>query len=147
MPNAPDLLRKLQIKPPARLALVAAPDGYADRLGRPEGLEVVVLGAPPTGEAFDAVHLFVHTAADIAAFAPAAAAAVRPGGLFWVSYPKRGQGIETDIHRDIGWEPLFAAGWDGVRQVALDGTWSGLRFRPAAEIVRRPKPAGAGARD
>lgn len=65
-----------------------------------------------------------------------AIASVRPGGLLWISYPKRSAKVETDMTRDIGWETIDAAGWQGVTQIAIDATWSALRFRPAAEVGR-----------
>ncbi|HEX6673544.1 MAG TPA: hypothetical protein VF486_00745 [Actinomycetes bacterium] len=34
----------------------------------------------------------------------------------------------------VGWEPLVDAGWVAVTQVSVDGVWSALRFRPAAEV-------------
>ena len=137
MSDAPDLLKNLQIKVPTRLVLIGAPPGYADRLAPADGLTNVAMDAPPVGETFDAVHRFVRTAADIAALALSAAAAVRPGGLLWVSYPKRGKGVETDINRDLGWAPLRDAGWGGVRQIAIDETSSAMRFRPTADLIRR----------
>ena len=50
--------------------------------------------------------------------------------LTWIAYPKAGQ-LETDLNRDILWELLDGKGVRPVRQVALDDTWSALRFRPA----------------
>ncbi len=47
----------------------------------------------------------------------------------WAAYPKKTSGIDTDITRDHGWEALNAAGLRPVRQIAIDDTWSALRFR------------------
>lgn len=50
--------------------------------------------------------------------------------LLWSCYPKGGSGVETDLNRDRGWAPVEAAGLRPVSQIALDATWSALRFRP-----------------
>ncbi|HYO89253.1 MAG TPA: hypothetical protein VER79_11430 [Candidatus Limnocylindrales bacterium] len=63
--------------------------------------------------------------------------AVKPGGVFWACYPKLTGEIKTDITRDKGWDALTGAGWRGVAQVSVDGTWSALRFRPETDIKPR----------
>jgi hypothetical protein len=50
--------------------------------------------------------------------------------LTWIAYPKAGR-LKPDLNRDILWELLDGKGVRPVRQVALDDTWSALRFRPA----------------
>lgn len=40
----------------------------------------------------------------------------------------------TDIHRDADWDVVAADQWAGVTQIAIDDTWSALRFRPIAGI-------------
>jgi hypothetical protein len=65
--------------------------------------------------------------------APIALQALRPGGVFWVSYPKRSSQVKTDLTRDAGWETLWSAGMRAVSQIAIDETWSALRFRPKSE--------------
>ncbi len=61
--------------------------------------------------------------------APAIEAA-RQDRLAWVAYPKAGK-LGTDLNRDILAALLTAEGVQPVRQVAIDETWSALRFRPA----------------
>ena len=58
----------------------------------------------------------------------------RTGGHLWLCYPKTSGRIATDITRDVGWEPVHAAGFLGVAQVAVDADWSALRFRRREEI-------------
>ena len=54
--------------------------------------------------------------------------AVSLGGIdaFWVAYPK---GNRTDVNRDSLWPILAEHGFRPISQVALDETWSALRFR------------------
>jgi len=46
---------------------------------------------------------------------------------FWVAYPKGGR---ADINRDTLWPILAEHAFRPIGQVALDETWSALRFRP-----------------
>jgi hypothetical protein len=127
------LPQKLGIKPGCRLLTLGAPDGYVESLeDLPERVEAA---QAPDGQ-YDVVHLFIRDSHELRANADAALAAVKPGGVFWVSYPKKSSGVPTDITRDKGWEPLREAGWRPVSQVSVDDTWSALRFRPEADVGR-----------
>jgi hypothetical protein len=130
---AADLVGKLQIKPGHGLALLHAPDGLLERLGPELGAVTLAAGAPA---ATDAVLCFVTLRADVIPRAEAAIALLRPGGLLWLAYPKGGSPVPTDLNRDTLWEAMKPTGWRPVRQVAIDATWSGLRFRPADEVGR-----------
>jgi len=125
------LVKKLVIKPGYQLLIMNAPEGYTDLLGElPEG---VIIDAAAEKQ-YDWVQLFVKSKADLNAHAPAAIAAVKPGGLLWFAYPKKSSAIKTDINRDDGWEVVLNAGWDPVTQIAIDATWSALRFKPTGDI-------------
>lgn len=45
----------------------------------------------------------------------------------WVAYPKANR---SDINRDTLWPILGEYGMRPIGQVALDDTWSAMRFRP-----------------
>lgn len=134
---AQTLMQKLQLKPDFTLLVLNAPSGMTDLLPPAD--------SSAQAEPYDAVIVFVQDAAAIVAHAAAAVAAIKPDGVLWFAYPKKTGAIKTDIHRDVGWQPLTALGWDGVRQIAIDSTWSALRFRPVSAInytlgsTRRPK--------
>lgn len=117
-----ELLRKLQYKLGQRMLVINAPPGYLNRLA---GLGV---DTRPSGK-FDFVHLFVRDSDQLNRDWPVAFAALKPEGVLWVAYPKLSSGIKSDLTRDTGWSPVFAAGFQGVRQIAIDDTWSALRFK------------------
>ncbi len=77
---------------------------------------------------------FVKSVAEV----PQALESVRPryvrGRARWCAYPKKTGAIRTDISRDQGWEAMGAFDLLPVTQVALDDTWSALRFRYRDEI-------------
>jgi hypothetical protein len=117
-----DLTAKLQIKPGQTVAAVGAPDGVPP----------LADGANPAAEpgAADAVVAFVRNRAELDTVAGAAIAAARLDRLAWIAYPKAGK-LGTDLNRDILASLLAGRGVQPVRQVAIDETWSALRFRPA----------------
>lgn len=127
------MAQKLGIREGSSVLTVGAPAGYAELLGDlPPGAELTPSGDGP----FDAIHLFVANQAALEAEWPPALGRLKPGEMMWVAYPKKTSGMETDLTRDHGWDVVKAAGWRPVTQVAIDDTWSALRFRPEHEVGR-----------
>jgi hypothetical protein len=50
----------------------------------------------------------------------------------WIAYPKAGK-LDTDLNRDTLWPLLEQKGFEGVRLVSVDDTWSAMMFRRAAK--------------
>ncbi|MCU0489930.1 MAG: DUF5655 domain-containing protein [Anaerolineales bacterium] len=123
--NDGTLLKKLNLKIGQRVLLLDPPTGYAERLDevRPE-LNAVGI--------YDFVQLFVPDSTALAARWAEALAVLGPQGALWICYPKIQSGLNSDLTRDAGWEPVFKAGYRPVTQIAIDETWSALRFKPAA---------------
>jgi hypothetical protein len=116
-----DVSAKLQIKLGQRIATVAATG------------DVPAIEGPETAESpdmADVVVAFVRTKADIDTVATPALEAARQDRLAWIAYPKGGQ-LGTDLNRDRLAAALADHGVQPVRQIAIDDTWSALRFRPA----------------
>jgi hypothetical protein len=137
------IARKLMIRPGQRVKPVNSPGDYVDLLGGlPDGAEVV----PEAAAEADLVHLFVRDQAELAERWPDVAAGIRPETTLWISYPKRGPRVTTDINRDQGWGVVRAAGYDPVSQVAVDDVWSALRWRqdPALRAAREARGARVG---
>ena len=97
---------------------------------RPAG---VTIATKPEGS-YDFVQLFVKDQAELERFSPAAFKAVKYDGLLWVCYPKQTGKIKSDLNRDILWRLMEATGLSPVMQIAIDETWSALRFRPAEKV-------------
>jgi hypothetical protein len=113
------LAKKLQLRPGQALRVRHAPDGMD-------------LDMPPAGEAgvpAPATLVFVTTAAQAEERVAPAVAAALTDDLTWVAYPKAGK-LGTDLNRDSLAALMKARGVRPVRQVAIDDTWSALRFRP-----------------
>lgn len=126
------LAKKLMIKPNMRVGFINPPEGYPEAIGElPAGAAVV---ADPEPGSLDAVVLFVKSLAELEGRAPEAIALVKFDGLLWIGYPKKTSKIKTDIDRDSGWAKMSAIGYAGVAMVALDETWSAMRYRPAERV-------------
>ena len=124
------LIQKLQIKSGQSIGVMNGLEGYEQRLAPlPDGVTL-----EPANGSYDAVHLFVYNKADVEAWIPKAIAAVKPGGMLWVAYPKKSGKIQTDLTRDVGWDTLKTLDWHVVMLISLDENWSVFRLRPRHEI-------------
>lgn len=113
---------KLQIKPGQRVATLAACDVPA--------VAAADVNPPEEPGTADAVVAFARNSAELGSVAGPAVAAARQDRLAWIAYPKAGR-LGTDLNRDVLAGLLTGQGVQPVRQVAIDETWSALRFRPA----------------
>ncbi len=126
--------KKLGMKGGTRALVIAAPPGYRKLLEPlPEG--VVISEAMKGTHEF--VQLFATRKSELKKRAAAMLKHVARGGLVWIAYPKKTSGLESDLDRDSVREAISTFGWRAVTIVALDETWSALRFRPAGDVKRR----------
>lgn len=107
----------------------------------PTGFE---LDATTTARGGDAVLVFVRNRAELTQHRKIVVEHASQDRLTWVAYPKAGQLLDTGLNRDVLWELLERTGIRPVRQVALDDTWSAMRFRPRRQTGIRPGRAGPG---
>ena len=125
--NSSGLARKLGIKAGMTVLLREAPADFPSLLANSaEGIKLL----KAANKKVDCVIAFVRSKAHVQAVAAAVLGAVVDDGLLWFAYPKKSSGVKSDLSRDSGWEPVFAAGFDSVAQISIDETWTGFRFRP-----------------
>ena len=129
-------MQKLGIKEGTRVAVVAAPNGFADSLELPNG---VALRHDARGR-LDVIVFFVTRRAELVRRFPALKRSLEPDGGLWIAWPKKTSGVATDLSenpiREIGLENLLVDN----KVAAIDDTWSGLRFvlpgrRPRAAVT------------
>jgi hypothetical protein len=119
------LPKKLGIKEGARVAFVHAPDHFPDALGDlPAGAGVKSRATGP----LDVIVFFVTRRGDLERRFERLAAAMDPAAGFWVAWPKRASGVETDMTEDVAREVGLAHGLVDNKVCAIDDTWSGLRL-------------------
>jgi hypothetical protein len=120
------LVRKLGIKPQARLALIGAPDGFDETLGDlPAGVDVRRrLGGRP----FDVIVAFFDRRAELERRLARLAGALDPAGGLWLAWPKRASRVPTDLTDNVVRNLGLAAGLVDNKVCAIDEVWSGLRL-------------------
>jgi hypothetical protein len=128
------LVRKLGIEAGHRILLLSPPDGYYARLGALPPGALVNVGAQAE---FDVIQVFVRTRAELEEQLPIALAALKPGGRLWFAYPVTGPGGMAGFSPGPGWQSLIRAGFRPVADIAIDHSWSAMRFAPV-----QPPPAG-----
>lgn len=114
-------------------------------LGAPESFEASLRGLPDIRVArtlkqvrrVDFALVFVTRQAQLDRFSRALALRASGDAVLWFAYPKgSSKRYACEFNRDRGWDVLRDAGFDSVRQVAIDEDWSALRFR-RAEFIQR----------
>jgi hypothetical protein len=114
-----------------RALILNAPEEYLTRLGElPAGVRAEL----QADGKYDFVQIFVRSRQEFERLYPAAQAAIQYDGILWISYPKKSGAIASDLSRDILWDLTRGSGLRPVTQIALDETWSALRYRPDEKV-------------
>ena len=132
------LAKKLRLAPEHSVAVLNAPEGYLSQLyPGPAGIQTDL----QPEKTYDAVLLFVKDVDELRRLGPHAIRASKPNGLLWIAYPKGGPNGEksrgvTDlpatpwwVRRDVLGEITSETGYKPVAFVAVDQTWTALRFK------------------
>lgn len=131
------LFDKLNLKGQPDIVVLNAPEGFDRELDALQGVTV-----HRDTSALDRVEFalaFVMTNAELQAAADAVLPKAQGDAVVWFAYPKgTSRRYRCEFNRDSGWAPLGAAGFEGVRQVAIDEDWSALRFR-RVEFIKSMK--------
>jgi hypothetical protein len=120
------LPKKLGIKAGSTVALIGAPEGFAEKtLGAlPEGVAVRNGARRP----FSVGLLFAWSRADLVRLFPAAARGMGEPGALWIAWPKKGSGVASDLDGNAVREFGLAASLVDYKIAAIDAVWSGLCF-------------------
>ena len=127
------LFNKLNLKGQTEIVVLNAPESFERELDALEG--VTVHRDASALERVEFALAFVITTAQLAAAADAILPRAQGDAVVWFAYPKgTSKRYRCEFNRDSGWAPMGAAGFEGVRQVAIDEDWSALRFRRVEHI-------------
>ncbi|HEY8783744.1 MAG TPA: YdeI/OmpD-associated family protein [Mucilaginibacter sp.] len=129
--NQPSLLaKKLQIKPGKSWLFYNSPENYPAMLGTlPEGTKAALV---PKGN-FDGIQLFVIDSIDLTVSLKIITPLLKPGTVFWITYPKKSSGIKSDLEMTGNWEQLAKYNLRPVAAAAINETWTALRIRPEGQ--------------
>ncbi|HYB94192.1 MAG TPA: response regulator [Vicinamibacterales bacterium] len=117
------LTTKLGIKPGFKVALLAAPRGFADTL-IPLPANVTFTARPAGADLF---LCFARKQPELQAHLLALRHAERQTA--WLIWPKKAAKVESDLDGNVVRETGLAAGWVDFKVCSVDDTWSGLAFK------------------
>jgi hypothetical protein len=127
---AGDLAKKLLIKADARVLLLNAPIGYARKLEPlPQGARLTDKRGGPA----DVVVAFVRDSTELKRLA-SGFAALEDDAVLWVCYPKGRTNAGTDLDGDSLHAAMERHELTSVSLVAVDETWSAMRFRAPEDV-------------
>jgi hypothetical protein len=122
------VFKKLNLKQEQEILVVNAPSSFEPELLALEG--VTVLRDPKKLKAIHFALVFATTQAEVDALSRVLASKAEGDAVLWFAYPKgTSKRYKCEFNRDTGWHAMRSAGFDTVRQVAIDEDWSALRFR------------------
>jgi hypothetical protein len=134
------LFNKLNLKGQNEIVVLNAPEGFERELNALQG--ITVHRDASALERVDFAIAFVTSGAQLQAAADDVLGKAQGDAVVWMAYPKgTSKRYRSEINRDSGWAPLGAAGFEGVRQVAIDEDWSALRFRRVEHIKSMKRDA------
>ena len=135
---------KLNLKDHAEIVVLDAPASFEPEL---EALhDVRIRRTLPKIPPVPFLLAFVMTRADVARRATAVGALAEGDAIVWFAQPKKSsKRYASELGRDMGsWQALGAAGFEAVRQVAIDEDWTATRFR-RVEFIKNMKRHQSGA--
>lgn len=137
------VFEKLNLKDQREILVVNAPVSFEPELQRLAGVKVQRL-MPKRGPV-DFTLVFATEQDEVERSAAALATLTQGDAIVWFAYPKgSSKRYKCSFNRDTGWKALGDAGFEPVRQIAIDEDWSALRFRRAEFIkamMRSPESA------
>lgn len=122
-----ELSKKLKLKQGQRALVINAPKKYfAELANLPDGVEMTqnIEGL------VDWAQLFVHNQAELAKLLPQVLDALKPETTLWITFPKGTSGLQTDLTRDKGWDPIRDTNLRWVTLISINQSWSAFGFRP-----------------
>lgn len=119
------LAKELSLRDGQRVWFDGMPESIADEIDE-YALELTFVADPAEG--VDAAHIFVTEAADMAAKLASLREQITSDGQVWVSWPKRGAMVTTDITEDAIREIALPLGFVDTKVREVDETWSGLKL-------------------
>lgn len=122
------LFKKLNLGDANRILVLNAPESFDAELDRLDSIKVVRRATAKTRAGF--AMGFATTEAERDSVCNKLVNAAAGDAIVWLAYPKKtSKNYTCEFNRDAGWKIFGDAGFEGVRQVAIDSDWSALRFR------------------
>ena len=120
------LWRKLGYKTGMFAYVDGGPNNYLSLLALPA--DVVVTWLPKAKSDMEFVHLFATSASKLKRKLEYYRKRIVPGGVIWVSWPKKSSGVKSDITEYTIRDVALPMGLVDVKVCAVDEVWSGLKL-------------------
>jgi hypothetical protein len=138
------LFKKMNLTTQGEIAVFNAPKSFEGELKALE--DVKILRDPKKPSKLGFAVAFAVTQSELDRYSALMAAGSEGDAILWFAYPKgTSKRYRCEFNRDQGWQAIRDAGFESVRQVAIDGDWSALRFRRVAYVknsIRAARPVG-----
>jgi hypothetical protein len=129
------VFQKLNLKTQPEIVVFNVPASFEPELVQ---LGVTVVRNPKKAADVQFALAFATQQAELDRLSTILAAGCSGDAVLWFAYPKgTSKRYTCDFNRDSGWRVIRKAGFDSVRQVAIDEDWSALRFRRVEYIKSR----------
>jgi hypothetical protein len=130
------IFQKLNLKGQPGISVFNVPASFEAELAQLEGIKILRDAKKPAAVQFALA--FVMQQNELDRLSKALADGSEGDALLWFAYPKgTSKRYACDFNRDTGWHVIRKAGFDTVRQVAIDEDWSALRFRRVEYVKTR----------
>jgi hypothetical protein len=120
------IAKKLQFKPGKRWLFYNAPTNYLATL---EPLPEGAIAEFALGGDFDGIQLFVKDSTMLNACLKLIAPLLTADTVFWITYPKKSSGIQSDLEMMGNWDEPAKYGLRTVASAAINETWTAIRLR------------------
>ena len=124
------LWRKLGYKNGMSAYVDGGPNNYISLLASPADVAVTWLRSSKSDKEF--VHLFATSRSNLKRKLESYRKKIVPGGMIWVSWPKKSSRVKSDITEDTIRDVALPMGLVDVKVCAVDEVWSGLKL-----VIRR----------
>jgi hypothetical protein len=132
------LFSKLNLKDHTQIVVMDAPPSFETELAKLGSVRVI--RNPAEVATVEFALAFATTQEELDTASKSLSARAHGDAVVWLAYPKgTSKRYKCEFNRDSGWGVLRAAGFETVRQVAIDEDWSALRFRRVEYVKSRTR--------
>ena len=124
--SATPLWKKLGYKTGMSAYVEGEPSNYISLLALPADVAVTWLRSAKSEMEF--VHFFATSASKLKRRLEFYRKRIVPGGVIWVSWPKKTSGVKSDITEDTIRDVALPMGLVDIKVCAVDEVWSGLKL-------------------
>jgi len=119
------LVKKLGVKEGNSILIVNPPSDYVELVG---GLPPNIHHALSGETEIDFIHYFETTLSSLEDKIFFLKEQLARNGMIWISWPKGGSGVDTDLNRDLIREFILQTELVDVKVCSVNEIWSGLKF-------------------